>query len=888
MRLAGRRLDTLHIASLWCIAVAQPLFDVLRGSPEFFVAHDTGPLDLLGLVLLLCLAAPTAVAVTLWITGRLAPGWRPGAAGTAVGALAAVVALAALKPLGGWHVGLPLAAAAGCGAAAGIAYVRFAPIRLFATFLAPALVVVPAVFLLNPAIARLLAASDEQQALDVSFDSTPPVVVVIFDQLPLASLLDRDGRIDPALYPNLAALADASTWFRNASAVAEYTGFALPAILTGSYPERSRLPVAADYPQNLFTLLGGRYRLHVQEPLTELCPAALCPPARAGPAARLAGVLSDLTVVYLAVILPDDLVTALPPVTQGWRDFAARDTFAERFFAPRPDPRDTVAAFTASFGAGTARDELALYFLHVLLPHHPWIHLRTGQRFTLQRGDVGLRNERWVDDEWAAAIRYQRHLLQVQYVDTVAGRLTARLREAGLYDDALIVITADHGASLRPGFPFLQATEASFADIAAVPLFIKRPGQQQGEMVDTSVETIDILPTVAAALGVPLPWTTDGSNVLDPAWTGRPAKTLLAGGATRRMAGPADLRGAVMERVAHKLALFDGGNPLNPPAAGGRSDLLGRRADDYPAAAAANIVVTVDAAELLGAVGPDSDFVPAHITGTATLPDGAPAPLLAVTLNGVVAAVTRPYPFRAYGSDGAWEAIVDPGLLRPGANTLGVFAVEERADGEVALAEAYAGGGEPAGLQSDSGHGGRTAGRNDRRLSRAGARRGPRVPLDDRGGKRYGSGRYGSATRRAGGRRADDRPAEAAPRRSRWLRPVRRRHPEPLERNVRARRLRADAPQPGDPSGQRHARPQRRRQPHARRRRRRDRTARRRGAIAARRPAEIPDRDAGICSSRGTTGAGWRLLTGSPLLNSMPLRRRSRDRAIFPTRWPNC
>ena len=65
-----------------------------------------------------------------------------------------------------------------------------------------------------------------------------------------------------------------------------------------------------------------------------------------------------------------------------------------------------------------------------------------------------------------------------------------------------------------------------------------------------------------------------------------------------------------------------------------------------------------------------------------------------MTLNGVVAAVTRPYPFRAYGSDGAWEAIVDPGRLRPGANTLGVFAVEERASGEVALAEAYAGGGE--------------------------------------------------------------------------------------------------------------------------------------------------------------------------------------------------
>ena len=686
--------DALHVASLWCIAVAQPLFQVLRGSPEFFVAHDTRPADLLALVLLLCLAVPAACWLALWAIGRLAPAWWPRAAGAVIGALTAAVALQALGPLGGWHAGLPLALAAAGGAAAGFAYVRLAPVRLFATFLSPALVVAPAVFLLSPGIAGLLTASDREQALDVAFGATPPVVVVVFDQLPLISLLDADGRIDASLYPHFAELAAGSTWFRNASAVAEYTGFALPAILTGNYPERRSLPVAADHPRNLFTLLGGRYRLHVQEPLTELCPEALCPPARAPPGARLAAVLSDLALVYLAVVLPDDLAARLPPVTQGWRDFAARDTFAERFFAPRPDPREVAAAFIDSIGAGAAGGDPPFHFLHVLLPHHPWMYLRTGQRFTLQRADVGLRNESWLDDEWAAAIRYQRHLLQLQYVDTVVGRLVARLRAAGLYDEALLAVTADHGASLRPGFPFLQAAEASFADIAAVPLIIKRPGQREGRTLDTNVETIDILPTLAAELGVRLPWTTDGANVLDPAWSGRPAKTLLAGAASQRRFGPADLRTAVMERVAHKLALFDDGDPLQGPAAGGRADLIGRRAADYPAAQA-DIDLAVDAPELLGSVDPDGDFVPAHVSGTAAVPDGAPPPLLAVALNGVVAAVTRPYSFRAYGRDGSWEAIVDPALLRPGANTLGVFAVHERGDGTVALAEAYAGDGEP-------------------------------------------------------------------------------------------------------------------------------------------------------------------------------------------------
>ena len=552
----SKRLAALHIASFWCIAVAQPLFDVLRGSPEFFIAHDATPADLVGVVLLFCLAGPAIAALALWIVGRLAPGWRAGATGIMVGSLAAAVVLAALKPLGGWHPGLPLALAAGCGAATGVAYIRLAPLRLFATFLSPALVVVPAAFLLTPGIAGLLAAADEESALDVAFGATPPVVIVIFDQLPLISLLDADGRIDPALYPHFAALASESTWFRNASAVAEYTSFALPAIL------------------------------------------------------------SDLAVVYLAVILPDDLAARLPPVTQGWRDFTARTTFTERFFAPRPDPRDTAAAFLDSVSAATAGDRPPLYFLHVLLPHHPWMLLRTGQRFTLQRGDVGLSNERWLDDEWAATIRYQRHLLQLQYVDTVVGALVSQLRDAGVYDDALIVITADHGTSLRSGFPFLQATEASFVDIAAVPLFFKSPGQRQGETVDTNVETIDILPTLAAALGVRLPWATDGTNVLDPVWSGRPAKTLLAGGGTRRMAGPADLHGAVMARVRHKLALFDGGDPLNAPAAGGRADLIGERATDYPPAAT-DIEVTVDAPELLGAVDPVGDFIPAHITGSA-------------------------------------------------------------------------------------------------------------------------------------------------------------------------------------------------------------------------------------------------------------------------------
>ena len=54
--------------------------------------------------------------------------------------------------------------------------------------------------------------------------------MVIFDELPLTSLMDEKRQIDPVRYPNFAALADDGYWFRNATTVTDYTVQAVPAI----------------------------------------------------------------------------------------------------------------------------------------------------------------------------------------------------------------------------------------------------------------------------------------------------------------------------------------------------------------------------------------------------------------------------------------------------------------------------------------------------------------------------------------------------------------------------------------------------------------------------------------------------------------------------------
>ena len=55
--------------------------------------------------------------------------------------------------------------------------------------------------------------------------------------------------------PNFADLASMSTWYKYTAAAHDYTWWAVPALLTGQFPDTSRLPTAANYPGNLFTLL---------------------------------------------------------------------------------------------------------------------------------------------------------------------------------------------------------------------------------------------------------------------------------------------------------------------------------------------------------------------------------------------------------------------------------------------------------------------------------------------------------------------------------------------------------------------------------------------------------------------------------------------------------
>ena len=189
--------------------------------------------------------------------------------------------------------------------------------------LSPSVLIFPGLFVFNSPVSKVVLPGRSPASDVISVSDAPPIVFIIFDEFPSASLMDEEFMIDAKRYPNFAALADNSYWFRNATTVHGSTIRAVPAILTGLLPDESRMPIALDYPHSLFTLLGGVYDMRVFESHTTICPETLCGDEQ--PQAlerRVHSMLADVLVLYLHILVPLDLSNSLPAVTQQWKDFS--------------------------------------------------------------------------------------------------------------------------------------------------------------------------------------------------------------------------------------------------------------------------------------------------------------------------------------------------------------------------------------------------------------------------------------------------------------------------------------------------------------------------------------------------------------------------------------
>ena len=143
-----------------------------------------------------------------------------------------------------------------------------------------------------------------------------------------------------------------------------------------------------------------------------------------------------------------------------------------------------------------------------MLPHQPWVLYPDGTTYDRTGFRPGNSSEPWL-----RAIAEQRLLLQLQYTDALVGEALDALRRAGEYEDAIVVVTGDHGVSLVPGTPRRQLEPDTVEQLAYVPLIIKGPAGRQPEPDGSNVTSADLLPTIAALVGVDVPWDLAGHPI---------------------------------------------------------------------------------------------------------------------------------------------------------------------------------------------------------------------------------------------------------------------------------------------------------------------------------------------------------------------------------------
>ena len=556
---------------------------------------------------------------------------------------------------------------------------RYTVGQIFLTALSPAALVVPAAFLMNADVRGALITADDAH-VTTRVEHAPPIVFVVFDEFPANSLMNGDREIDRSRYPNFARLADDATWYRNTSTVSSQTPYALPAIVTGKYPaEPHAVPTRRHYPDNLFTLFSENYRMTVFGRFLQLCPAGTCA-YDLEVHDTLWALSADLSIVFAHIIAPDSLAAHLPPIVGDWQGFAARRRLREIDGERRRNDRQS--EYDRFLSTITSERSGRLYFLHTLTPHMPFEYVPSGTRYTApdyqgrREGGAGLFLK---SDPWLPVVLQQRHLLQVGFTDRFVGDLLDRLHEQGIYDESLVVVTADHGASFLHGKRRRLARDGNEADILLVPLLVKLPNQVVGKVSDKVAETVDILPTIADALSASLPYDVDGRSLLDDSGVGRQHRTFIRRNAERvRIETHArQLKDLGLEQ---KLKRFQ----LGLYALGPHASLIGRSVASLDAPATLPAQATLGNPSVLANVDIEAETLPLYIRGTI---NGPPAGRLslAIGVNGVTVATTASYLERG---NQVFASMIPEEALVSGVNEVQVVVLGEMSDGPVGPATA--------------------------------------------------------------------------------------------------------------------------------------------------------------------------------------------------------
>lgn len=157
-----------------------------------------------------------------------------------------------------------------------------------------------------------------------------------------------------------------------------------------------------------------------------------------------------------------------------------------------------------------AADAVALEAADVDWHDHPFAHFVQSQSNGYDRYTAAERRQ-------ILALYYG----QIACVDDAVGAVLDAVADRGLTERTLVVFTSDHG-DFGGRYGLIGKTKAFYEPLIRIPLLIAVPGLPPGLRIRTPISNVDVMPTLAEALGLPIPDQVQGRSAW-PVLTGRRA-----------------------------------------------------------------------------------------------------------------------------------------------------------------------------------------------------------------------------------------------------------------------------------------------------------------------------------------------------------------------------
>lgn len=188
-----------------------------------------------------------------------------------------------------------------------------------------------------------------------------------------------------------------------------------------------------------------------------------------------------------------------------WSEFFGRDELQHLIFFYLANivqstqiPGEVVTARASRWLSRRAAGPFFVW-LHYFDPHEP---------YGAPRPFSGMYADK-IADGLPMPVERARYAEDVTYADDCLGNWIETLKRAGIYDDALIIVTSDHGEAF--GEPHGRIVEVGhghyLSDVTQrVPLIIKLPGAERASTrIERQVELVDLAPTILEYVGAPIP-----------------------------------------------------------------------------------------------------------------------------------------------------------------------------------------------------------------------------------------------------------------------------------------------------------------------------------------------------------------------------------------------